>query len=82
MRSFLENTLSQLKKMFILVVSACWQVMLADTPTSCSSHYSAMTPEQDSFVTYLKVRSSSKATKDRLLSWLIVDLSSVLFVNY
>lgn len=60
MRSFLENTLSQLKKMFILVVSAHWQVLLADMVTSCSNHYSAMTPEEDGFATYIKVHSSPK----------------------
>lgn len=59
-RSFLKNTLSQLKKMFILAVSAYWQVMLPDMPISCSSHHSAMIPEKDSFATYIKVHSSSK----------------------
>lgn len=65
-----ETFLKILKKMFILDIFVYRQVILAHTLTSYSRYYSAMTPEEDGFVTSIKAHSSSKKrtkiNKDRL----------------
>jgi len=72
--------------MFILDVSVYWQAVLAHMLTSCSRYYSATTPQDDGFVTEIKAHSSTKTRtkvhKDKLSSWLLIQLPAVPFVNY